>query len=361
MENLRVLQYKYDASEPITVEAYLRGMGYSHAVLSHLIRTSILPPLKRTVASQKSDASSTANHDADLMQNFDQDCFPGEYKMTSAISSAGVFRNGQPVRMIDLLSKGDELTIGLLETEDSPKVEAAKLSLEIVYEDEDFAVINKPAGMPVHPSMEHYRDTVSNAFAYHMREECGCKHYVNRVVNRLDRDTSGLMIMAKNMLSACLLDDMIARREIHRTYLALAEGDVQDLTEKDLPGIYCHAGYATIVRPIARVEGSVLQREINYEKGEYAVTHLTLLRYFPDKNVSLLQLRLGTGRTHQIRVHMSSVGHPLLGDFLYNPEDTRLPRQALHSFSLDLRHPITGKSLHFETPLPEDIHSFLTV
>lgn len=102
-------------------------------------------------------------------------------------------------------------------------------------------------------------------------------------------------------------------------------------------------------------------REINYEKGEYAVTHLTLLRYFPDKNVSLLQLRLGTGRTHQIRVHMSSVGHPLLGDFLYNPEDTRLPRQALHSFSLDLRHPITGKSLHFETPLPEDIHSFLTV
>lgn len=180
-------------------------------------------------------------------------------------------------------------------------------------------------------------------------------------MNRLDRDTSGLMIMAKNMLSACLLDDMIARREIHRTYLALAEGDVQDLTEKDLPGIYCHAGYATIVRPIARVEGSVLQREINYEKGEYAVTHLTLLRYFPDKNVSLLQLRLGTGRTHQIRVHMSSVGHPLLGDFLYNPEDTRLPRQALHSFSLDLRHPITGKSLHFETPLPEDIHSFLTV
>lgn len=278
MENLRVLQYKYDASEPITVEAYLRGMGYSHAVLSHLIRTSILPPLKRTVASQKSDASSTADHDADLMQNFDQDCFPGEYKMTSAISSAGVFRNGQPVRMIDLLSKGDELTIRLLETEDSPKVEAAKLSLEIVYEDEDFAVINKPAGMPVHPSMEHYRDTVSNAFAYHIREECGCKHYVNRVVNRLDRDTSGLMIMAKNMLSACLLDDMIARREIHRTYLALAEGDVQDLTEKDLPGIYCHAGYATIVRPIARVEGSVLQREINYEKGEYAVTHITLLR-----------------------------------------------------------------------------------
>lgn len=242
------------------------------------------------------------------------------------------------------LSEGDLLEIHLTESESSANILPIYAPLDILYEDEDLLVINKPADMPVHPSMNHYEHTLANAAAYYFSSR-GIP-YVFRCINRLDRDTTGLTILAKHMVSGSILSRMTAERKIHREYLAIASG-------------HFTAPYGRIDAPIGRVSGSCIERTVDFEHGEHAVTHYTVL--CQKKEYALLSIKLETGRTHQIRVHMKYIGHPLLGDFLYYPDFSRIQRQALHSFRLSFHHPITGVPMEFLAPLPKDMQDLLSV
>lgn len=251
-----------------------------------------------------------------------------------------ILLNGKWEYVNKKLNAGDELTIHLIENESSPHISPIPLPLNIVYEDEDILVVNKPADMPIHPSMNNHDNTLANAVAYYFHAQN--VPYVFRCVNRLDRDTTGLTILAKHMLSAGILSDMVRTRTLQREYQAIVCGTT-------LPD------EGTIDAPIARVEGSTIERQVDFEKGESARTHYKVLKRDLTKNLSLLSLTLETGRTHQIRVHMKHIGFPLIGDFIYNPDKTYINRQALHSCRLSFSHPITGESLEFFAPLPEDM------
>ncbi len=253
----------------------------------------------------------------------------------------GIMLNEEWGRVRDILHTGDTLTINLIEIESSQKIIPTKLPLDIVYEDEDILVINKPSDMPIHPSQGNYDNTLANAVAYYYKQKGEVFTY--RCINRLDRDTTGLLIIAKNMYSASLLSDMVAAREIHREYLAIATGETPE------SGI--------ITAPIARVDGSTIERGVDEEHGDYACTHYK--RIACKNGYSLVSLKLETGRTHQIRVHMKHIGHPLPGDFLYNPDYSVIERQALHSHKLSFKHPISGQVLEFVADLPEDIKKII--
>ena len=257
----------------------------------------------------------------------------------------GILLNGVWAYVNQKISSGDILTIKLLETESSEKIVPEKLDMDIVYEDEDILVVNKPANMPVHPSQNHYTGTLANCIAYYFAAQG--KPFIFRCVNRLDRDTTGLTILCKHQLAGGILSNMVSERLIKRTYLAICTDD-GSLPEN-----------GTIEAPIARKEGSTIERIVDYEKGEDATTHFKKLLHLPDKQISLIQLRLETGRTHQIRVHMSSIGHPLIGDDLYGGDCTMINRQALHSYSLKFTHPITLQEMYFEQELPEDMKQCL--
>ena len=196
--------------------------------------------------------------------------------------------------------------------------------------------------MPVHPSQGHHENTLANALAYRFASRG--EHFVFRAVNRLDRDTTGLLLIAKHKISGAFLSAMTAKKEIRREYLAIVAGKPEESGTIDLP--------------IARKDGSTIERCIDMDHGEHAVTHYRCLDYRDDLGCSLVRLRLETGRTHQIRVHMKAIGHPLLGDFLYNPDYRFIGRQALHSYTVAFRHPITGEAMEFTTPMPEDFSFF---
>lgn len=255
----------------------------------------------------------------------------------------GILLNGIWGRVRDILHENDILTITLIESQSSVNIVPTNLPLDIIYEDEDLMVINKAADVPIHPSQGNYDNTLANAVAYYYAQKN--EPFTYRCINRLDRDTTGLLILAKHMYSASLLSNMVQNREIHREYLAIATGCVDE--------------YGTIEAPIARVDGSTIERCVNEENGEYACTHYKRLAY--ENGYSLVSLKLATGRTHQIRVHMKHIGHPLPGDFLYNPDYSVIQRQALHSHRLQFLHPITNKKMKFTAPLPEDMNSILNL
>lgn len=263
---------------------------------------------------------------------------------------------GEWMHTSHILKCGDTLDIYLSETTTSENIIPIDIPLNIIYEDEDILVVNKPARMPIHPSLNHYENTLANAVVHYYTSQGG--NFVFRCINRLDRDTTGLTIIAKNLVSAGILSDMMTRREIKREYLAVVEGHPESTD-------------GTIDAPIARIDDSMITRCVDYDRGEHAVTH-----YHVDKvanDFSLLRLWLETGRTHQIRVHMSHIGHPLLGDFIYNPKydaadyvnqsdgvikpGVLIARQALHAYRLLFKHPITGKSMELIAPVPDDITS----
>ena len=196
--------------------------------------------------------------------------------------------------------------------------------------------------MPVHPSINNYTNTLANGLAWYYREQG--KPFIFRCTNRLDRDTSGLTIIAKHMLSSNILSRMTVRHEIRREYLAIVRGSVQPAE-------------GTISAPLSRKPGSVIERIVDFDHGERAVTHYHVVE---EKNGhSLVSLLLETGRTHQIRIHMKYLGFPLIGDYLYNPDMEYMQRQALHSCCLALSHPITGEKLEFHAPLPGDMRRVL--
>lgn len=394
-ENLRQIDYIIPESfHGHTVEAFLRSEGYSRTTLYHLRNTRALSEashITTDVPSANADDRTICTSAARI----------GHAAETKADGIDGLVLNGHRSFLKEVLATGDRLRCNILETEDSPNVIETEIPLSIVYEDEDILVIDKPAGLPIHPSMGHYEYTLGNALCWYTHHVLGYEHYVNRIVNRLDRDTSGLLIAAKNMHAAARLSDMIRAHAIQREYLAIASGDVRNIfhttaAADSLSGLYtgrsADPAYArarlqnlngrfpdsladipalldptnpvlglhfTVNAPIGRKEDSVIERCINYTEGDYAVTHGLLLSYNKEKDLSLLRLKLETGRTHQIRVHMKYLGHPLPGDFLYHADDRYITRQPLHSWRLRFRHPFSGKQLELTAPLPEDMQRLL--
>lgn len=250
----------------------------------------------------------------------------------------GAMLNGQPVFMTERLSAGDHLVIHVLETIPSANIRPVELPLSIVYEDEDLMVVNKPALMPTHPSMHNYENTLANALAWYFAQKG--QAFVFRCSNRLDRDTSGLTLIAKHAVSSAILSSMAARKEIRREYLAIVRGTPQPAS-------------GTIDVPLGRKAGSIIERTVDPVHGERAVTHYRVIA--EGNGHSLIALILETGRTHQIRIHMKYLGYPLIGDYLYNPDMEYIHRQALHSYHLAFSHPITHREMEFYAPLPDDM------
>lgn len=246
-------------------------------------------------------------------------------------------RNGQRIGGREQLLAGDHFRVRLLETVDSDGIVPVSMPLSILYEDEDILVINKPADMPVHPSIGNYTNTLANGVAAYL--DAKDEHSPFRCINRLDRDTSGTLILAKNAFSAAVLSTQMRNRQIRRTYLAVVEG----ITPPN----------GTISAPISRVDDSVIERHVDFLRGEPAVTHYERLEVKNEH--SLLEIHLETGRTHQIRVHMGYIGHPLPADYLYHPVYDCFKRQPLHSLQLEFRHPVTDKPMCLLAPVSEDM------
>lgn len=245
--------------------------------------------------------------------------------------------NDEWVYLSRRLKAGEKLEITISEDGDS-EIIPVKLPFKVIYEDEDILIVDKPPMMPIHPSLGNYDNTLANAVTYYFAEKG--EKLVFRCVNRLDRDTSGLTIIAKHYLSGAILHNQITQRQIHREYVAIVCGaDIEDEGKIDMP--------------IGRAAESVIERRIDYENGQRAITNYKVLER--KNGLAKVWLRLETGRTHQIRVHMTAIGHPLIGDWLYNPENHQLNRQALHSYRLCFNHPITGESMDFVSEVPEDM------
>ncbi len=250
----------------------------------------------------------------------------------------GIALDGARVTVRARVRAGQVLAVRLSDPEDAPQPEPAIGPLDVVYEDADLAVVNKAPGMLVHPSHGHFDDTVGNYLMGRWRAAGEAAGF--HPVHRLDKGTSGLLAVAKHPYGQERLKNQLHTGDFIRRYLAVCEG-CPDPAE------------GVIDAPMAPVEGSLMAREVR-PGGQHARTRYRVLSVHGGR--ALLELELDTGRTHQIRVHMAHIGHPLTGDFLYGTEDRDLiPRPALHSWQIELTHPVTGARLTLEAPLPEDM------
>ena len=256
------------------------------------------------------------------------------------LPGSGIYVNNEMVLQNHLLSDGDELRVLIIEQNNSEKVPPVNIPIDIVYEDDDLIVVNKPSDMPIHPSLGNYENSLANALMYYYNAQE--QDFVYRVINRLDRDTSGLTIVAKNIVSASILHNQQKGGQLLKEYYAVVEDWNSDLP---LSG--------TIELPIGRKDGSTIERIIDFQNGENAITHFELISR--SNGLSFIKLHLETGRTHQIRVHMKAIHHPLIGDFLYNPSSTFMNRQALHVGRIEFYQPITGERIILTADCPEDI------
>lgn len=258
-----------------------------------------------------------------------------------------VLYNGKPSKASTKIKTGDR--IELFEKEPEPlAVKGEEIPLEIVYEDDDLMVINKPRGMVVHPAPGHTSGTLVNAVLSHAGESLSSINGVLRpgIVHRIDKDTSGLILICKNDFSHKALAKQLEEHSITRRYHAICSGRLKE-------------EQGTVSAPIGRDEKNRKQQAINYKHGKEAITHYRLLENL--QNASLLECRLETGRTHQIRVHMKSIGHPLLGDPLYGPKKNlyAIKGQALHAMVLGFVHPRSGEYMEFSADYPEDFQELL--
>ena len=248
-----------------------------------------------------------------------------------------IFLNGCVCDTRSSVSIGDILSVSFDYVEDNSNIVPKEMPLDIVYEDNWLLVVNKPSGIAIHPSILHFDNSLSNGIRFYF-DKIGLKKKI-RPVNRLDIDTSGLVLFAKcEYIQECLslqMQEGIFKKE----YLCLVSG----VFDKKL---------GTIDKPIARKEGSIIERCIS-EKGKKAITKYKVIKEF--NNCSLVHCILETGRTHQIRLHMASIGHPIIGDTLYGTPSLLISRQALHSYKIKFIHPITKKEIELTAKLPKDI------
>ena len=245
----------------------------------------------------------------------------------------GILMDGKILRTVDFTKAGSRVEINLPEEES--EIVPVEGNLDIVFEDEHILIVNKPHSMPVHPVKQHQTNTLANIVTYYMksREE----NYVFRAINRLDKDTSGLVLIAKNKFCANTL-----KNKVNKNYFALCHGKL------DCDG--------TINAPIGLKSDSKIVRHV-LDSGAPAITHYEVI--FTDGEISFIKLWLETGKTHQIRCHMSSIGHPLLGDDLYGGSLELISRQTLHCGEMRFVHPVNGNEIYVNRNLPEDMHKIL--
>lgn len=253
----------------------------------------------------------------------------------------GITLNGKWAYVTERLRRNDLVCISIVEEEPSQNIVPVNIPVDIAYEDEDIIVVDKPSNMPIHPSVNNFDNTLANALAYYYKN--ADSPFVFRCINRLDRDTTGLVLVAKNMLSSCILSNMVRNKDINREYMAIVQGDIDDS--------------GTIDAPIKRKENSVIERTVSFEDGVSAITHYKKILY--KNGFSLVKIKLETGRTHQIRVHMKYINHPLPGDYLYNQDFKAIKRQALHSYSLSFNHPVTKEPLILCSDIPSDMKAVI--
>lgn len=257
------------------------------------------------------------------------------------INSKHIYLNNNIVDTRNSVKLNDVISVNLDFDEESENIIPQKMNLNIVYEDESFLIVNKPPQIAIHPSILHYNDSLANGVKYYFDEIN--LHRKIRPVNRLDFNTSGLVLFAKNQyIQECLISQM-KNHTFCKEYIAVVYGKF-----KEKSGI--------INLPIARKENSIIERCIS-ETGQQAITHYEVLQEFTD--ISVVKCILETGRTHQIRLHMSAIGHPLIGDSMYGITSNFIDRQALHSSKISFIHPISKEHMSFECSLPEDIQRLL--
>ena len=277
----------------------------------------------------------SAAYDGDTVQNFLRRECGLSWRMVVRLKHAenGIVVDGAHARSIDRVKAGQTVTLTM--PTEQVKIEGAKMPLDVVYEDDYVLVVNKPPYLAVHPSAGKPEPTLANAVvAYY--EKNGTPHSF-RPVNRLDRNTSGLLLAGKNPHVVYALAG-----NVKKEYRAIVLGE---MTEN-----------GTVDAPIRVKEGCTITREVG-EGGKESVTHYEVLAH--DAEISYLRVWLETGRTHQIRVHLSSLGFPLAGDTMYGTDETVMPRHALHCGKMEFVHPITGEIVSLTAPLPEDMRDVL--
>lgn len=259
------------------------------------------------------------------------------------IKNKNIFLNGIFVDTRNMVYPGDIVTINLDYSEDNSNILPKYMDLDIVFEDEHLLAINKPAGLAVHPSILHFNDTLANGIKYYF-DTINLQKKI-RAINRIDLNTSGLVLFAKNeYVQECLIKQMNSSI-FEKTYLAIVSGKLKEKS-------------STISAPISRKENSIIERCISPD-GQPSITHYSVLSEFEE--YSLVECKLETGRTHQIRVHFSHIGNPLLGDSLYGSKNSCLiNRHALHSYKMKFIHPISKEKMSLEAPVPEDIKKLIS-
>lgn len=263
------------------------------------------------------------------------------------IKDGCVLSDGRPVKANDKLRAGKTLSVCIPDTVE-PDIEPEKIPLDILYEDADILVVNKPKGMVVHPAAGHYSGTLVNALLYHCGDSLSGINGVTRpgIVHRIDMDTTGSLLVCKNDFAHQFLAGQLKEHSMNRVYHAIVHGNIKEDT-------------GTVSAPIGRHPTDRKKMSVNYQNGKEAVTHYQVLERFGE--YTYIACRLETGRTHQIRVHMASIRHPLLGDAVYGPQKCpwNLQGQTLHAKILGITHPRTREYMEFDAPLPEYFQKLL--
>lgn len=252
-----------------------------------------------------------------------------------------IYLNNQNVYVTNQITLGDLIKIDLNFEEDSDNIVPTQIVLDILYEDDWILIVNKPPFLPVHPSCNHYNDSLANGIKYYyISKKLNIKI---RPVNRLDKDTSGIVIFAKNQYIQESLIRQMKTNDFIKEYTAILNGKITKTK-------------FTVEAPISRKENSIIEREVN-TNGDLAITHFKVIKKL--ENYTVVKCILKTGRTHQIRVHCKYIGAPILGDSLYGEKSNLISRQALHSNKIEFIHPITKNNIIIETLLPEDMQNII--
>lgn len=259
-------------------------------------------------------------------------------RLITKIKYNHLYLNGSHCSVNSTVQSGDIVCVDFNYNEDNSNIVSnPQIKLDILYEDELYIIINKPSNMPIHPSMEHYTDSLSNGVKTYF--DSIHLHKKIRPVNRLDKDTSGIVVFAKNEYAQENF------KPICKEYIAIING--------------IFSGNGIIDLPIGRKNGSIIERCIDYENGDSAITEYEVIKNISEYNLSIVKCNLMTGRTHQIRVHLANKLSPILGDTLYGSTSNLINRQALHSYHLRLIHPINKKVIDIYAPIPEDISNII--